>query len=295
MTSSFSIVTPSYNQIAWLDLARASVRDQVTSESRLTIEHLIQDALTPGIHELENSARLSALGKDSSDPKYTLDIVSEKDAGMYDAVNRGLKRSKGTYIAYLNCDEQYLPGTLEKVVRFFERHPDIDMVFGDVLLVNQEGQQLAYRRPVLPNRIHTRLCHLGTLTCATFFRASLLQKDLFFNEKWKIIGDAEWMVRCLDRGVRMSLIPAPLSVFAFTGKNLSDDSHHAEGEKARWQAAADAPPRWLKWPAILHHRTLKFLAGAYRRRDLEYRIYTLNSPATRQTFTARSLGSKWRG
>ena len=44
---------------------------------------------------------------------------------MYDAINRGLRRASGEILAYLNCDEQYLPGALQEVAAFFEKHPEL--------------------------------------------------------------------------------------------------------------------------------------------------------------------------
>ena len=97
-----SIITPSFNQIEWLRLAVASVADQEGVE----YEHIIQDGGTDGIKEIVQS-EFGNLGK-------RLQVFVEKDAGMYDAVNRGLRRASGEICAYLNCDEQYLPGTLAR-------------------------------------------------------------------------------------------------------------------------------------------------------------------------------------
>jgi len=90
----------------------------------------------------------------------------ESDAGMYDAINRGLKRATGDICAYLNCDEQYLPGTLRRVADYFEQHPEVDVVFGDSIVVDSELEPLAYRRVVMPRRWHTLLRPLGVLTCS---------------------------------------------------------------------------------------------------------------------------------
>jgi glycosyltransferase involved in cell wall biosynthesis len=57
----------------------------------------------------------------------------EKDAGMYDAINRGWRRATGEILSYLNCDEQYLPGALARAGHFFSAHPEVDMVFGTSL------------------------------------------------------------------------------------------------------------------------------------------------------------------
>ncbi len=54
---------------------------------------------------------------------YSLTIYSEKDAGMYDAINKGLRKATGDICAYLNCDEQYLPEILRWVVDYFSVSP----------------------------------------------------------------------------------------------------------------------------------------------------------------------------
>ena len=53
---------------------------------------------------------------------------------MYDAINRGFAKASGDILAWLNCDEQYLPGALAKVADHFARHPRTDILFGDIIL-----------------------------------------------------------------------------------------------------------------------------------------------------------------
>src|SRR5579859_3783100 len=115
---SFSIVTPSFRNSKWLKLCIASVADQEGVE----FEHIVQDSCS-------DDGTQDWLPRD---PRVRAFI--EKDTGMYDAVNRGFRRAQGDILAYLNCDEQYLPGALPAVRQFFERHPEIDMVFGDVVV-----------------------------------------------------------------------------------------------------------------------------------------------------------------
>src|SRR5947207_3288616 len=102
----FSIITPSFNPAPWLPLCIASVADQAVD-----VEHIVQDAgSTDGTLEwLRNDGRVKAF--------------VERDGGMYDALNRGLRRAQGDILAYLNCDEQYLPGCLQRVDAFFRDHP----------------------------------------------------------------------------------------------------------------------------------------------------------------------------
>src|SRR5690349_21578927 len=117
----------------------ASVADQ----EGVSVEHVIQDGGSDGIHNAF-ATTVETLGRKEYQPR----LVVEKDNGMYDAINRGLKSAHGEICAYLNCDEQYLPGTLSQVVRFFASHPEIDVLFGDAVLVDAEGIPLSYRRTI---------------------------------------------------------------------------------------------------------------------------------------------------
>ena len=75
----------------------------------------MQDAGTAGVREIFEQATRS-----SAHDHYNAQLFIEKDAGMYDAINRGLARTHGEICSYLNCDEQYLPGALAKVAEFLK-------------------------------------------------------------------------------------------------------------------------------------------------------------------------------
>jgi glycosyltransferase involved in cell wall biosynthesis len=279
-----SVVTPSYNQLDWLRLAIASIADQETD----TYEHLIQDAGTPGLSDSlqREFPRLFSDGR--------LQCFTEKDAGMYDAINRGLAKARGDICAYLNCDEQYLPGTLNRVAAFFESQPTIDVLFGDVLVVDRAGKTLSYRRPVRPQPDHIRLSHLNTFSCATFFRRRILEHGHWLDSKWKSIGDAVWIYGILKAGFRTAVYPGLLSVFSLTGNNLSTENPISLKEQAQWLAASEAPsPLYRPWHIGLY-RMKKLLTGAYQKRTFDYEIYTLDSPSRRVRLTAKKVGGVWK-
>ena len=274
----FSIVTPSFKMVNWLKLCAASIADQKGP----TFEHIVQDAGTG--QELDMWAQ--------SQPE--LRCYQEPDRGMYDAINRGLKRARGQYLAYLNCDEQYLPGALQTVEQFFVSHPSIEVVFGDVILINPAGQALSYRRVVAPTRLHTILGHLGTPSCGTFFRRGVLDRNLFFDPELRSVGDAVWIDSLLAHKVPMGCIRKPIAVYTFTGSNDSESENPAR-ELRRWRAEPGSPPAWLRPAAVLIHRVRKFLAGAYLPRRLKYAIYTMASPEQRVTFDVPLIHFGWPG
>jgi glycosyltransferase involved in cell wall biosynthesis len=258
-----SIITPSFRQLKWLRLCAASVADQ----KDVPHEHIIQDAGSGP--ELDEWARTVP----------TVSLYVEKDAGMYDAINRGLGRARGAICSYLNSDEQLLPCALERVASFFEAHPDVDVLFGDAVLVDSEGNPISYRRTILPTLSHVRHAHLNTPTCATFFRRRLLDRGFFFDQKWKAIGDQVWMEQLLLANVPMATLPQPLAVFTFTGENLGSTTVSAQ-EVARRRGRISVM-RGLKIAAVISHRLRKLFAGAYRPRHVDVQIYTLRSPSVR--------------
>jgi glycosyltransferase involved in cell wall biosynthesis len=276
-TVRFSIVTPSFRNSEWLKLCIASVADQ-----GVALEHIVQDAGS-------DDGTLDWLNRD----KRVMAFV-EKDTGMYDAMNRGLGRARGEILACLNCDEQYLPGTLAAVSDFFEHHPEVEVAFGDFVAINREGGYLFHRKVLTPLKYHTWVAHLQTFTCATFFRRKLIHEDgLLFDPRLRDVGDGEWMLRLLRRRTRMAALRRFTSAFTMTGANMS------AGENARREARelARSAPAWarrLRWVFILHHRLRRVAGGIYHQKPFSYAVYTRASPGKRIVHEITRPASRWR-
>src|SRR6266446_4518865 len=110
-----SVVTPSLNMVGYLERCVASVADQ----EGVRAEHLVMDG----------GSRDGTVAWLAAQPSLVSEI--RRDNGMYDAVNRGFRRARGRIIAHLNCDEQYLPGTLATAIKYFDTHPNVDVLFGN--------------------------------------------------------------------------------------------------------------------------------------------------------------------
>jgi glycosyltransferase involved in cell wall biosynthesis len=263
-TLRFSIVTPSFRNSDWLKLCVASVADQ-----GVALEHIVQDAGS-------DDGTLDWLTADRRVKAFV-----EQDTGMYDAMNRGLRRAQGEILACLNCDEQYLPGALSAVSDFFDGHPEVEVVFGDFVVVDREGDYMFHRKVQTPLKHHTWVSHLTTFTCATFFRRSLIHgQELFFDPAFRTSGDGEWMLRLLQRGTRMAVLRRFTSVFTMTGANLG------AGETAGLEAQklAQTAPAWvrrLKWLFILQHRLRRLAGGIYHQDPFSFALYTRKSPEQR--------------
>ena len=259
----FSIVTPSFGQSQWLRLCVASVADQGVAH-----EHLVQDA----------GSTDGTLDWLKTDPRVTAFV--EPDAGMYDAINRGLRRATGDVLAYLNCDEQYLPGALAAVAAYFEAHPEVDVAFGYTLIVDEAGEFLCQRKTLTPLPWHTQVAHLTTLTAATFSRRRIVEAGHLFNTEYRCAGDAEWMLRLMRAGVKFGVIGCNTSVFTHTGDNLSRTARMTE-ETQRLARQAPMITRRLRWLVLLHHWLRRFAGGVYFLGPFSYAIYTLANPDRR--------------
>jgi glycosyltransferase involved in cell wall biosynthesis len=123
-----SIITPSYNQAAFLEQTIQSVLGQ----EGVPVEYLIVDGgSTDGSAEIirKHADRLAWW-------------VSERDAGQADAINKGLKRAKGEIVAWLNSDDLYTPGAIAQVAATFQANPEAGLVFGDAVTIDPAGRQI---------------------------------------------------------------------------------------------------------------------------------------------------------
>ena len=280
----FSVVTPSFNQLDWLELCLASVADQSGVDF---VEHIVCDGGSDGIEDFEKRM----LAKFPRSARYCLAFVVGPDSGMYDAINKGLRRAEGDICSYLNCDEQLLPGSLQAVQEYFQLHRETDVIFGDTIVVGRDGEPLCYWRPYVPSLKHLAGATLNTLSCSTFFRRNVIDAGHLFEPQWKVVGDLRWIRGLLEKGRPMACVPSPLTAFTFLGDNLGAGAKAREEFEASRETAS-APGRWSRRGL---HALHKLFSGAYVRRKVTYDLFALSHPTRRRRFTCGSLGWTWPG
>jgi len=221
-------------------------------------------------------------------------LVTEPRPGGFVARNAGIERASGEILAYINCDEQYLPGALRQVADFFTRHPAVDVLFANTVIVNSRGEYLCHREPLVPAQFHIWVSgNLPVLTCATFFRRRIIQeRHLFFDPHLKDVGDVTWVMRLLEARLQMAVFPEFTSVFTETGANMNL-LPNARREKERLYASA---PAWVRagrplW--LAHHRLRRLLAGHYRTRPFSFSLFTESSPDRRVTHHISRPTYRW--
>ena len=262
----FSIITPSFRNSAWLKLCIASVADQ----TGVTLEHLVQDSCSDdGTQDwLPHDPRVKAF--------------IEKDGGMYDAVNRGYRRATGDILAYLNRDEQYLPGALATVKVFFAENPSVEVLFAGSIVTNGDGNYVCHRHGMVPNPRHIWY-RFPALTSSIFIRRRVIhERGIFFDTKWRDLGDFHWVLELLKQRVPMADDPVFTSVFADTGENMNLKPN-AVREKKETYALIPGRVRLGRPLWILNHRLRRLAHGHFSLGKTSYALYTKTSPDRRVT------------
>src|SRR3990172_3394185 len=241
-----SIVTPSFNQAAFLEQTMRSVLDQGYPD----LEYLLVDgASTDDSQEIiDKYSELLAWW------------VSEPDSGQAEAINKGLIKASGDIVAWLNSDDIYLPGAIQKAVAVFEKYPETGLLYGDVLAIDEHGgttNQLKYKDLSLSDLAAFHVIGQPSV----FMRRSVLEQAGYLDESYHFLLDHHLWLR-MAQLAKIQHIPVMLSGARFHpgAKNVS---HAAEFGKEAF--------RILDWmetqpglKVILESDRNRIRAGAHR-------------------------------
>jgi glycosyltransferase involved in cell wall biosynthesis len=157
-----SIVTPSFNQAAYLENTIRSVLDQ----DYPNIEYILMDGgSSDGSVEIirRYSDRLTWW-------------VSEKDRGQTDAINKGFARAKGEILAWLNSDDTYQPHAIAEAVGCLRDRPEVGLVYGDANFIDENGRIIGRFPAAQTDYRRLRQGYVHVPQQAAFWRADLWRK-----------------------------------------------------------------------------------------------------------------------
>ncbi len=137
---------------------------------------------------------------------------SEPDAGQGDAINRAFADCDGEIMAYLNSDDTLLPGTLAYVARAFHERPDIDIVYGHRIYIDEDGFEVG--RCVLPPHDSKALKWADFVPQETmFWRRRVWDEIGPLDESFAFALDWDFLLRAEAAGFRLARLPRFLACF----------------------------------------------------------------------------------
>lgn len=202
MSVAISIVTPTFNQAGTIAETIESVRDQRLGER---LEYIVVD----GCSTDDTADVVRRYAPQIHDQGIRFRYVREPDDGQADAVNKGWRLSSGKVLGFLNSDDLLEPGALERVIEYFDKHPETRWAYGGWRLVGEHGRPyrtVAHRR--YDRRRLLNYCNIGQPSC--FFRRELLDTFGWLDERLHLAMDYDLWLRFATRH-DAGIIPHTLS------------------------------------------------------------------------------------
>ncbi|MBQ0085560.1 MAG: glycosyltransferase [Prevotella sp.] len=205
MPVKISVITPCFNMAPYIKQTIKSVLDQ----DYANLEYIVIDGG-------------STDGSQSIIEKYRDRIayyVSEKDDGMYDAINKGIRHSTGDIIAWINADDIYMPWTFQVVNEIFSSYSDIQWIGGKYAFLSESGM-LAHVFAKCANKtqkdIRNGWCREELLGClmqeGMFWRRNLMESSGLLNSSYKYAGDFELWTRFAQHSMLWA-VDVPFAAF----------------------------------------------------------------------------------
>jgi len=202
-----SVITPSWNSVEFIERTIHSIVNQTYKN----IEFIVVDGGS-------SDGTLDVLKRHAEEISWW---VSERDNGMYHAINKGLARASGEIIAYLNSDDIYYPDTIFQVVASFSEYPEADLIYGDLDFIDANDRFLYNQKYPNFSAKHFANANYSMIgQPASFWRSSLLKKIGGFDESFKMAADFDFFVRAGATG-KMLRINRTLAAFRVHEKSLT--------------------------------------------------------------------------
>lgn len=233
-----SIITPSFNSTGTIEKTIESVLNQ----SHKDLEYIIIDgASTDGTKEIIEKYKKI----------FPIIYISEKDQGIYDAMNKGLKLATGDIIGILNSDDVFKDEkTLSKIANCFQTEKEIDACYGDLEFFESSDLNKVVRFWRAGEYQEKKLNNGWIIPHPTFFaRRVVYEKFGFFRPEFKLAGDYELLLRFLKiNKIKTAYLPEVLTkmrVGGVSGHNFKQRQRGWQELKQAWEVNNLKLPRFF--------------------------------------------------
>lgn len=216
----FSIVTPSYQQAQFLP---ATLRSVLDDQPGVRCDYVVFDG-----GSRDGSAELIA-----AEAPRLLAWTSQSDGGQADAIAKGFAHTSGEptdVMGWINSDDFYLPGALAFVADYFARHPDVDVVYGNRVVVDEESREVA--RWFLPPH-DTEVLRLNDFVPqeTVFWRRRVWDRVGGLDTTFKFALDWDLLLRFQAAGARIVRLPYFLACFRVHAAQKTSAVMHSTGQQ----------------------------------------------------------------
>lgn len=254
MAPLISIITVTFNAGATLPATIKSVEEQSFKD----FEYIIVDGKSrDNTLELARACRL----KD-------LEIKSEPDKGIYDAMNKGIGMSKGRYLIFLNAgDSFHSPDTLQRIADAISDNDTPGIVYGQTELVDRNRNSLGPRHLTAPEELTYESFKHGMLVCHQAF-VVLAKIAPLFDLKYKLSADYDWCIQCLQHSRKNVYLPGVMIDY------LSEGASTQQRRRSLRERFKIMCYYYGTFPTIMRHISFvpRFLANRRRMKSVQAAI-----------------------
>jgi glycosyltransferase involved in cell wall biosynthesis len=251
----FTVITPNKNGGRFLEETLRSVIAQ--KEFSVDLEYIV----------IDGGSTDDSLGIISRYEQNISQIISEPDQGPVSAINKGFRLASGDIVAWLNADDRYHPGALNRVAHIMAANPDRALCFGACRIINEEGLEIrrgitCFKEAFFPLSSQFTIQSLNYISQpAMFFRRSALEAAGDLREDMVAAWDYDFTLRLWRQGGAAHVPGAPLADFRWHPGSISARRFSIQFKEEFDAAARDAG--WLTPQTWIHGIVRWGIVGAY--------------------------------
>ena len=251
-----SIITPSYNQGAYIERTLRSVLEQ----DYAALEHIVIDGGS-------QDATCAILARYAAAHPGRLFWTSQPDGGQADAANTGFRVATGAILGWVNSDDTYQPAAIQRVVEFFARHHDVDLVYGDACHIDENDELIAWY-PTEPFDARRLLETCFICQPAVFFRNHVFRSIGPLDTRLNYCMDYDYWLRA-SRRCRIAYLRQHLDnsrLHAGTKTSVACVDVHREILETLRSHVQRVPARWISAyaSASIAQRLMPAISGLHK-------------------------------
>lgn len=195
-----SIITVSLNSEKYI----GKTIESVLMQTYKNIEYIIMDGGS-------SDATLDIIKEYQNKFDGRLHWFSEKDNGIYDAMNKGIKIAKGSVLGIINSDDWYEEDAVSKAVYEFNKEPDIDITHGKLNIVDKDGNYKEEMTLLEDPYQHTFDKFMPVCHPSVFVKKEVYREAGLFDLQFAIAADYDFILRCMKKGFKFKYIASVIA------------------------------------------------------------------------------------